>query len=116
MRCTERGIALLEVLAAVVILTIAGLTLVQFVAQVTASTRTARDREVEQLDEERLLVATTLLTRSDLDLRIGDRDVGPYVVMVARPEPSLYRIAVGRETAPTIEDLVTVVYREHPTP
>jgi Tfp pilus assembly protein PilX len=115
-RAAERGIALLEVLAAIVILTIAGLSLVSLVAQATASTVTARDRETEQADEERLLAAETLLTRADLDLRLGERSVGPYVVTVARPERMLYRVAVSRATAPDVEDLVTVVFREAPTP
>jgi hypothetical protein len=115
-RSAEQGIALLEVLAAVVILTIAGLSLVTLVAQATASTATARDREAEQEDEERLLVATTLLTGQDLDLRLGDREVGPYTVTVARPEPTLYRIAVGRQAVVTVEDLVTVVHRAAASP
>jgi hypothetical protein len=107
---------LLEVLAAIVILTIAGLSLVSLVAQATASTVTARDRELEQADEERLLAAETLLTRVDLDLRLGERPVGPYVVTVARPERTLYRIALSRATAPDVEDLVTVVFRGAATP
>jgi type II secretory pathway component PulJ len=115
-RSADRGIALLEVLVAVVILTIAGLSLVTLVAQATASTAAARDREAEQADEDRLLAATTLLTRQDLDLRLGSRDVGPYTVTVARPEPTLYRIAVGREPVATVEDLVTVVYRAAVSP
>ena len=116
LRRRERGIALLEVLAAIVILTIAGLSLVSLVAQATASTVTARSRETEQADEERLLAAETLLTRADLDRRLGDRQVGPYVVTVGRPERTLYRIAVERGEAPGVEDLVTVVFREAPNP
>lgn len=110
----NRGIALLEVLAAIVILTVAGLSMVELVAQGTATTATARAREEEQADEDRLLAATTLLTRSDLDLRLGDRTVGPYVVTVGRPEPALYRIAIRRTEAPGVEDLVTVVFRQAP--
>ena len=116
MRRAERGIALLEVLAAIVILTIAGLSLVSLVAQATASTAVARARERELADEERLLAATTLLTRADLDLRLGVRTVGPYVVTVGRPERTLYRMAVGRAEAPGVEDLVTAVFREAATP
>ncbi|HKV69638.1 MAG TPA: hypothetical protein VJN62_00210 [Gemmatimonadales bacterium] len=112
MRRRERGIALLEVLAAIVILTIAGLSLVSLVAQATASTVTSRSRETEQADEDRLLAAETLLNRSDLDLRLGTRTVGPYVVTVERPERTLYRIAVDRAAVPGVEDLVTVVFRE----
>lgn len=111
MRRAERGIALLEVLAAIVILTIAGLSMVSLVAQATDSARVAGDREREQADESRLLSAETLLTRADLDIRIGTRADGPYFVSVARPERTLYRIAVGREESSGVEDLVTVVFR-----
>jgi hypothetical protein len=107
----DQGIALLEVLAAIVILSIAGLSLVELVTQATSTVTTARAREAEQMDENRLLAAMTLLTRSDLDIRIGGRTVGPYVMTVARPEKTLYRIAIGREAAPEVDDLVTVVFR-----
>lgn len=112
MQRAERGIALLEVLAAIVILSIAGLSLVELVTQGTATAATERAREAEQMDEDRLLAAMTLLNRSDLDIRIGSRTVGLYVMTVARPERTLYRIAIGRETAPNVEDLVTVVFRQ----
>lgn len=114
MRRAERGMALLEVLAALTILAVAGLALTQLVAGAVRATATAQQREVEQADEDRLLTAYTLLTRGDLDLRLGSRDVGAYVMTIARPERTLYRIAVARDTAPTVEDLVTVVYRPSP--
>jgi type II secretory pathway pseudopilin PulG len=107
----ERGVALLEVLAAVVILGIAGLALVQLVAGGTRAVTLARERERELADEDRLLAAYTLLRREDLDLRLGDREVEAYVVNVQRPEQSLYRIALRRMEAVTVEALVTVVYR-----
>jgi hypothetical protein len=111
LRPGERGIALLEVLAAITILSIAGLSMIELVTQGTATAVTERARETEQMDQDRLLAATTLLTRNDLDIRIGRRPVGPYVVTVARPEHTLYRIAVARESAPDVEDLVAVVFR-----
>lgn len=107
----ERGVALLEVLAAVVILSVAGLALVQLVAGATGAVAVSRDRERELADEERLLTAWSLLKREELDQRIGDRVVGPYVMRVQRSERSLYRLAVGRSAASGVEDLVTVVYR-----
>ncbi len=107
----DRGVALLEVIAAVAILGIAGLGLVELVAAGTRSVAEARLRERELADEERLLAAHTLLARADLDRRIGSRELGPYIVSVQRPERTLYRIAIGRVTAPVVEDVVTVVYR-----
>lgn len=110
----ERGVVLLEILAAVLILTVAGLSLVELSAAGTRATAAARLREREQQDEERLLTAYCLLLRADLDLRLGQRDVGPYVVRVARPERTLYRVAVSAARAPEVEDLVTVLYRPEP--
>lgn len=110
----DRGIALLEVLAAVVILGIAGLALVELVAGGTRAVAFARERERELADEERLLTAWSLLTRGELDQRIGSRDVGRFRVSVQRPERGLYRIAIARMGAPGVEELVTVVYRAVP--
>ena len=107
----ESGVALLEVLAAVVILGVAGLALVELVASGTRAVTEARRRERELADEERLLAAYTLLARGDLDVRLGRREAGPYVVEVQRPERTLYRISLGRLSAPDVEDLVTVVHR-----
>lgn len=107
----ERGVALLEVLAAVVILGVAGLALVELVAGGTRAVGVSRDRERELLDAERLLTAWSLLKRDELDQRIGERVVGPYLVRVQRPERGLYRLAVGRSAAPEVEELVTVVWR-----
>ena len=103
----ERGMALLEVLAAVVILGVAGLALVELTAAGMRATSAAQERERTLADAERLLAAYTLLTRSELDQRLGDRAVGVYVVNVQRPEPELYRIALGK--------LVTVVHRSVPS-
>jgi Tfp pilus assembly protein PilX len=107
----ERGVALLEVLAAVVILGVAGLALIELVAGGTRAVVAARERERELADEERLLAAWSLLRREELDQRIGERRVGPYVMRVQRPERGLYRLAVERTGAPGMEELITVVYR-----
>jgi type II secretory pathway component PulJ len=109
---TERGVALLEVLAATVILSVTGLGLVQLTAGATHALRVAAMRERELADEERLLTAYTLLSATGFDRRLGTRDVGPYRVSVQRPEPHLYRVAIARTSAPATEDLVTVVLRQ----
>lgn len=111
MRTASRGVALLEVLAALAILGTAGLALIEVVSGGTRAVAEARLRETEQGDEDRLLAAYSLLVRQDLDHRLGRHDVGNYFVEVQRPERALYRISLGRITAPQVEDLVTVVYR-----
>jgi hypothetical protein len=42
---------------------------------------------------------------------LGDHPIGELVANIERPERTLYRIAVMQESAPEVEDLVTVVYR-----
>ena len=113
-RSAERGFALLEVLVATAILSVAALSLAELLDAGVRAVATARTRELEQADEDRLLSAYTLLAREDLDRRLGKRALGPYVVSVQRPEPTLYRIALSRGEAPEVENLVTVVYRREP--
>lgn len=104
----ERGIVLLEVLAAVVILGIVGLSLVALVRGGIDATTRANQVETELADAERLLTAYSLLTRTELEQRLGERRVGTHVVTIQRPERELFRIAIG--------DLVTVVNRDAPQP
>jgi hypothetical protein len=111
MRLDSRGVVLLEVLAAIMILGIGGTALIELVAGGTRAVATARDRERQLADEERLFSAYALLTRSDLDRRLGRRLIGPYFLVIQRPEPVLYRVAIGRTDVLDVEDLVTVVYR-----
>jgi hypothetical protein len=107
----RRGSALIEVLVALVILASVGVSTLGHVTAVIDAQQRARSRELLQLNGERVLAATTLLTRHDLDLRLGERAVGAFVVVVTRPQPSLYRIAVAQAAAPAVEDLVTIVFR-----
>ena len=102
---------LLEVLVALVILATAGIELVELVGSGLRAERDARLREATLATEERLLSALTLLNRTELDQRIGRRQIGEFVVDIQRPEPTLYRIALIHTQSLQVEDLVTVVYR-----
>ena len=113
---SERGVVLLEVLVALVVLAIAGVALMENVGAGLRAERDARDRESTLATEERLLAALTLLNRGELDQRIGRRQVGEFLVDVQRPEKTLYRIAIVQMQSPQVEDLVTVVYRAEPRP
>ncbi len=112
----ERGAVLLEVLVAMVILATAGIGLVEVVGAGLRAERDAREREQTLAAEERVLAAMTLLNRTELDQRIGRRQIGEFVIDVKRPERALYRIAILREQSSHVEDLVTVVYRAHAVP
>jgi len=107
----ERGVVLLEVLVAVVVLATAGIGLVELVGSGLRAERDARLRESTLGTEERLLSALTLLNRTELDQRIGRRRIGEFIVDVQRPERTLYRIALLQQDSPQVEDLVTVLYR-----
>jgi len=112
----ERGVVLLEVLVAVVVLATAGIGLVELVGSGLQAERSARQRETTLATEERLLAALTLLNRKELDQRIGRREIGEFIVDVQRPERTLYRVALLQEQSPQVEDLVTVVYRAETKP
>jgi type II secretory pathway component PulJ len=112
MRDSSRGAALLEVVVAVALLALAGVSWVGVLDGHMRAFAVLRDRERELADEERLLVAHALLTGENLDQRLGTRGAGPYIVWVQRPEQRLYRISIGRAAAPGVEDLVTVVRRD----
>jgi hypothetical protein len=107
----EGGAALLEVVAALAVLSLAGLALLELVAAHTRAMDLVAERERQLWDEERLLTAHVLLGAPDLDLRLGRRVMGSYMVSVQRPEPGLYRVGIGRTISPLVEDLVTVTYR-----
>ncbi len=101
---SDRGIALLEVLVALAVLSGAGLALLDLV---TGGLRAERVLAVEQ----RVLTALTLLKREEFDRRLGRHPIGELIVEIQRPERTLYRIAVSQQESSQVEDLVTVVYR-----
>ncbi len=108
---SRAGFALLEALIALAILGAAGLSFVALVRSGLDSERRAREQEAAVATAARVLTAMTLLTREDLDRRLGTRRIGEFAVDVQRPERSLYRLAIAAAETPAIEMLVTVVYR-----
>ncbi len=107
----RRGAVLLEAVVSLAILSLAGGTVLTLLGEGLGWSRriTAEARQLESAS--RVLTAMTLLTRRELDLRLGVREVGDLVVTVGRPERSLYRIAVSDPAAPAVDLLVTVVHR-----
>ncbi len=107
----RRGVALLEVLMALALLGSAGLALVALVQGGLADVHRAVAEEASLGTASRVLTALTLLTREELDQRLGQRRIGEFAIDLQRPERGLYRIAVARWEAPGLPLLVTVVYR-----
>src|SRR5947207_2034633 len=87
---SDRGIALLEVLVALAILSGAGLALLDLVTGGLRAERDARERERVLAVEERILTAFTLLKRDELDRRLGRHPVGELIADVERPERTVY--------------------------
>ena len=107
----SQGATLIEVLVALVILTSAGVSSAAYVSSIADSQLRLLAREEELARAERLLTALSLLSREDLDMRLGLRDMDEFVTIVSRPEPELYRLAVARSADPQRESLTTVVHR-----
>lgn len=105
------GVALLEALVAMIILSTSGLALTAVLRQTSRAQAElmAAERQLDTAD--RVLAAMTLLTARDLDQRIGSRTVGELVSSVERPEAGLYRIALADAGHPDRTLLATVVYR-----
>jgi hypothetical protein len=111
---TRQGAVLIEVLAAFTILSVAGLTSLEFLTTMLDSQSRLVDRELEIRRAERLLVATTLLTEDELLQRLGVRTTDEFLVWVGRPERFLYRVGISPIARPEVELLATLVYRRSP--
>lgn len=113
MTSSSRGVALLEVMIALAIFSVAVLGAVERLAQLSQTQQAVHERERALADADRLMTAMSLLTRADLDLRLGRREAGPWAVEVQRPRPNLYRVAIGPadDTQPL---LTTLLYRPEP--
>jgi len=114
-RRAERGLVLLDALLALAILGTAGAALVAVVGAALHDQQIAAARETSLERVDRLLAASTLLSRQELNQRLGRHDAGDLVVDIERPEPTLYRVAILAGDAPDVEQLVTVVYRPDPS-
>ena len=110
MRRAERGSVLLEVVIALALLAVAGGTLVRLIAESAAAVVAVRDRETAVRSADRTLAALSLLTRDELDRRIGVHPAGGFQADIRRPAPGLYRIALRGDDRRG-EILVTLVFR-----
>ena len=61
-------------------------------------------------DADAFMAAVSLWTRDDLDRRLGDREQGPWRLVILRPEPTLYEVAL-RDTLTDAVVLRTALHR-----
>jgi hypothetical protein len=88
------GVALLEAMIALVIITIAGTTMIALTSasgQAVAHARTA-DRELRAASA--YLDVVALWPRDDLDRHLGDRQQGPWRMRIDRPTPTIYVVTM----------------------
>lgn len=110
-RARIRGAALIEAIVAMTILSVGGLSAVGVLQEALRSEAALQEREEALLTANRVLSAMVLLSRTDLERRLGRHEIGELLVDVQRPQPALFRIAVAHVSAPGVEALVTVVFR-----
>lgn len=107
----ERAAVLLEVVVALTLLVVSGLSVVSLLSAAMRSEKELAGREAMMAEADHVLAALALLDRTDLDRRLGRHPAGGFVAEVRRPEPSLYRIALRSTDTAAVELLVTVVHR-----
>ena len=107
----RRGAALLEALAALTIATIALSASLNALIYAAHEQAGLAEREEQLSRAEKLLTVYSLLTRDQLDQRLGQQRVNSWVMRVQRPEEGLYRVAISTSVSPDYELMVTVLYR-----
>lgn len=110
----KAGAALFEVIVALTILAVAGLAAVSMARQASASVQRLREAEAEMRAASAFLDAVALWPREDLDRRLGLREQGPWRLLIERPVPTLYVIALHDSTH-TREILRTSLHRPEPS-
>lgn len=103
---TSRGMTLLEVLVALVVLGVAGMALTTASRQALYLEEGASSALAQLRRADTLLARQALLTRRALDQQLGDHPEGGLVIRTQRPRDDLFRVAVlrpdGHELAATV--------------
>lgn len=105
------GVVLIEVLIALAILALTGLSTVSYVSTLTRVQTRGIEREAEMESAEELLIEHALLEHRELVQRLGARSVGSFVVWIDRPRPELFRVGIAPAPRPESELLATLLYR-----
>ena len=93
-RNARDGVILLEAIVALTLLTIAALATVAVVRQGIDTVRRAAEAERDVQKASAFMDAIALWPRADLDRHLGDRPEGPWRLLIDRPIPTLYRVAL----------------------
>lgn len=94
-RRARRGVVLLEVMIALVILATAGTAFVSMAAESERALVRARTVEKEMRAANAFMNAVALWPREDLDRHLGDRHQGHWIMRVDRPLEELYEVTLS---------------------
>ncbi len=108
-RHCRAGLTLLELLVALTLLALTGLSTMELVRTAARFSGAAATAESELHSASQLLDAMHLWSRTELDQRLGEREQGPFRVEITRPTPDLYLVVV-RDSAGTSELLRTGIF------
>lgn len=107
------GVALLEVLVALVILGSAGLAMISLALHAGQAVRRAEVSEAEMRRASDFLMHVSLWERIDLDRHLGDHRQGEWRLEVTRPTEALYHLALRDSTGAHLV-LAATLYRPAP--
>ncbi|MHB1329012.1 MAG: hypothetical protein ACYC2K_12510 [Gemmatimonadales bacterium] len=105
------GIALLEAIIGVTILSVAGLAVVAATANTIAAVRTALEVEEQSRAAGAFMHSVALWTRADLERRLGDRPQGSWRLHIDRLSEDRYFIRLSDSTERRNPLLETVLFR-----
>lgn len=105
----RKGVTLLEVLVAMTLLALIGLSTLELVQTAARLSRVAATAETELSEASRLLHAVSLWSRSELEQRLGAREQGEWLLEITRETPDFYLVVV-RDRAQGAKWLQTGVF------
>lgn len=111
MRAERRGLAVLEALVALSLMSIAGAAWVASILQVQARIERAHADELELLDAEGILESISTLSASELDGLVGRRAFRGRTVTISRLTPTVYHVMVLADSRHA-RALGTLLHRE----
>jgi type II secretory pathway pseudopilin PulG len=94
-RHVRRGMVLLEVIIALTIFMIAGLSAVVWVRQTLLTVDHAQAAVEEMTAASDYLDRIALWPQEDLDRHLGARREGPWVAQIGRLTPTIYEVVIG---------------------
>lgn len=109
-RGPNKGLVLLEVMIALAILAVAGVSALTLAVNSLAAIERAQRANQASERASHFMDAVSLWTRSDLDRHLGDRSEGAWRLSIGRPVPTVYVVSL-RDTATNRDLFTTSLFR-----